>query len=128
MRFLIGTRKGLFRLERRRGEWRLGEPHFLGVPVNNAMRDPRDGSIWALIGHGHWGPKLHVSRDDMKSFEERTCPVFPEGYEIDSVTDMGEHKGPAAVKALSDCQWRVCWQASSRRLGRNPPPRSGREG
>ncbi len=100
MRFLIGTRKGLFRLELRGGDWHLGEPRFLGVPVNNAIRDPRDGSIWALVGHGHWGPKVHVSRDDMKSFDEMTCPAFPEGYEVNSVSDMGEEKCPATVKAL----------------------------
>ncbi|NJN14280.1 MAG: hypothetical protein HC813_01080 [Planctomycetes bacterium] len=64
------------------------------------MRDARDGTLWACIGHGHWGPKLHVSSDDMKSFEERTCPAFPEGCEVDSVTDMGTEKGTAAVKIL----------------------------
>jgi photosystem II stability/assembly factor-like uncharacterized protein len=100
MRLLIGTRKGLLRLEHRRDGWHLSEPHFLGVPVNNAIRDPRDGSVWALLGHGHWGPKLSVSTDDLKSFGETTCPAFPEGCEIDTVTEFGEVKGPATVKVL----------------------------
>jgi len=100
MRFLISTRKGLFRLERRNDGWRLSESHFLGVPVNNAMRDPRDGSIWALLGHGHWGPKIHVSRDRGKTFSEVACPAFPEGYQVNAVSDMGEQKGPANVEAL----------------------------
>jgi len=97
---LIGTRKGLFRLERRRDGWHLESPHFLGIPVNNALRDPRDGSIWACLCHGHWGPKLHVSRDDLRSFRETTCPAFPEGCTVDSVSDFGRRTGPASVKAL----------------------------
>jgi len=100
MRALIGTRKGLFRLERRGGDWRVEGPHFLGVGVTNAVRDPRDGSIWALLDHGHWGPKLHVSRDDFKTFTEQACPAFPEGYEHDAVTEWGQRKGPASVKRL----------------------------
>ncbi len=64
MKALIGTRKGLFRIERRKDGWRIGEPRFLGVPIVNAVHDPRDGSIWACAGHGHWGAKLYVSHDD----------------------------------------------------------------
>ena len=76
MRALIGTRKGLFRLERRRAGWRLSAPHFLGAAVTCARRDPRDGTIHVALEHGHWGPKLHRSRDDLASFEEIACPAF----------------------------------------------------
>jgi photosystem II stability/assembly factor-like uncharacterized protein len=64
------------------------------------MRDPRDGSIWVCLGHGHWGPKLAVSDDDMHSFREVTCPAFPKGCEIDSETAVGRVKGKASVRAL----------------------------
>ncbi|MEM8885284.1 MAG: glycosyl hydrolase [Planctomycetota bacterium] len=100
MRFLISTRKGLFRLERRRDGWHLGEPRFLGVPVLNAKRDARDGSIWACAGHGHWGAKLYVSHDDGENFEERPCPAFPEGTQIDEITEWGQRKEAAVVKHL----------------------------
>ena len=100
MKALIGTRKGLFRIERRRDGWRIGEPRFLGVPIVNAVHDPRDGSIWVCAGHGHWGAKLYVSRDDGANFEERPCPAFPEGYRIDAVTEFGHRDEAAVVKQL----------------------------
>lgn len=97
MRLLVGTRKGLFLLERRRAGWHIAAPQFLGVPVLNAIRDPRDGSVWACVGHGHWGPKLHASRDGPGRFEEKTCPAMPPG--CDRRTSRMEG-GPASVSAL----------------------------
>ncbi len=35
-----------------------------GQPIAYACHDPRDGSIWASIDHGHWGVKLSRSTDD----------------------------------------------------------------
>jgi len=100
MRLLVGTRKGLFRIERRRDGWHIGEPEFLGVPILNAKSDPRDGSVWACAGHGHWGAKLYVARGEGAAFEERPCPAFPEGFEIDAVTEFGHRKEKAVVKSL----------------------------
>ncbi len=100
MRILVGTRKGLFRLERLRDGWHVSAPKFLGVPVLNAMRDGRDGALWACLGHGHWGPKLAVSRDDFDTFTDVDCPKFPDGCEIDTDTPWGKEKTKATVKAL----------------------------
>ncbi|MHC4952350.1 MAG: WD40/YVTN/BNR-like repeat-containing protein [Planctomycetota bacterium] len=100
MKLLVGSRKGLFQIERRAGDWHIRDPHFLGVPSTNALRDARDGSLWALTDHGHWGAKLYVSRDDGKKWDELKCPAFPEGYEIDAVTEFGHRKEPASVKTL----------------------------
>jgi len=75
----IATRKGLFRIERRRAGWHVSEPRFLGAAVDCIDRDPRDGRVWAGLHHGHWGPKLHVSADGGATFRERTCPAFPPG-------------------------------------------------
>lgn len=97
MRILVGTRKGLFPIERRRDGWRIGDPRFLGVPVLNAMEDPRDRSVWACVGHGHWGPKLHASHDGMRTFPEKTCPRLPEGSDARTAR---QPPGPASVKAL----------------------------
>lgn len=100
MRLLVATRKGLFRLERRPRGWRVQGPHFLGVAVTCTMRDPRDGAIWAALRYGHFGPKLHVSRDDFRSFAEVACPAFPEGCAVDAATPMGPRRGPASVRAV----------------------------
>ena len=100
MKALIGTRKGLFRIERRNDGWHISEPRFLGVPILNSVRDPRDGSIWACAGHGHWGAKLYVSHDDGTNSDERTCPAFPEGYRVDAVTEWGHRNEAAVVKYL----------------------------
>jgi photosystem II stability/assembly factor-like uncharacterized protein len=48
-----------------------------GQPVPYAVRDPRDGSIWASIDHGHWGSKLSRSTDDGATFQEVTPPKYP---------------------------------------------------
>jgi len=79
MRGWIATRKGLFVAERLRGGWRVSEPRFLGAAVDCVDRDPRDGTVWAGLHHGHWGPKLHVSTDGGVTFAERACPAFPAG-------------------------------------------------
>jgi len=94
---LVGTRKGLFLVEQRRAGFRIEEPRFLGIPVVNAILDPRDGSVWACVGHGHWGPKLHASHDGMKTFVEKSCPKMPEGADLRTTRQPA---GPASVKVL----------------------------
>ena len=37
---------------------------FPGIAVTAALRDPRDGAIYAALKHGHFGTKLHRSDDD----------------------------------------------------------------
>ena len=46
---LVGTRKGLFVLEGddERREWTLTGPHLTGFAVYHAIRDPRDGTLYA---------------------------------------------------------------------------------
>lgn len=100
MKLLVGSRKGLFQIERRNDGWHVQDPHFIGVPCLNALRDPRDGSLWACTGHGHWGAKLYVSRNDGADWTEVKCPAFPEGYEVAAVTEFGHRKEPAVVKNL----------------------------
>ena len=41
---LVGTRKGLFILsaDKRRRNWAIDGPHFLGQAVHHAVLDPRD--------------------------------------------------------------------------------------
>lgn len=79
---LLGTRKGLLMLERRPDGWQVARTSFLGAPVAYAMEDPRTGTFWASIDHGHWGQKLHRSRDRGMTWEEVTSPKYPEGAEL----------------------------------------------
>ncbi|NNM00388.1 MAG: hypothetical protein HKO62_06530 [Gammaproteobacteria bacterium] len=76
---LIGTRKGTVILERRGGAWRARPICHAGVPVSFAARDPRDGTLWSALDHGHWGPKLSRSRDDGASWEEAPPIKYPAG-------------------------------------------------
>ena len=76
-RLLVGTRKGLFVYQRQRGGWRVAHRAFVGVSCPMALHDPRDGAIYAARGHGHFGIKLHRSRDGGATWTEITAPAFP---------------------------------------------------
>lgn len=69
----VGTRKGLFAVED--GEVRSA-PHFLGVPVTMVLVAGQ--TVYAALDHGHFGTKLHRSRDGGRSFVEVACPAFDE--------------------------------------------------
>lgn len=74
----VGTRKGLFRLRNAGTRWELDGTQFLGDPVTIVRQDPRDGSIYACLDHGHFGVKLHRSVDGGETFEECGVPEYPE--------------------------------------------------
>ena len=76
-RILLSTRKGLLTLERSGGGWGVAAAAFAGIPVTNAMRDPRDGALYAALKHGHFGTKLHRSEDGGRSWQELAAPAFP---------------------------------------------------
>jgi hypothetical protein len=76
-RLLVSTRKGLIVLERKGGYWTLATTAFPGVPVTAALADPRDGTIFAALKHGHFGPKMHRSDDGGRTFVEIGTPAFP---------------------------------------------------
>jgi hypothetical protein len=74
---LIGTRKGLFTLTVDNGRFEMSQPAFPGVKVTNAVRDPRDGALYASLDHGHFGVHLHRSDDDGASWVEIAAPEYP---------------------------------------------------
>jgi hypothetical protein len=76
-RILIGTRKGLFTIARTVNGWMIAATDFLGVPVTTVLRDARDGALYAALKHGHFGPKLHRSDDDGRTWREIGTPAFP---------------------------------------------------
>lgn len=74
---LIGTRKGLFTLSANGSRPSLTGPSFPGVPVTNAVRDPRDGALYVSLDHGHFGVHLHRSDDAGASWAEIAAPDYP---------------------------------------------------
>jgi len=90
---LIGTRKGLVTYRKNgSGQWAYDDTQFLGIPVTIATYDENTGAWWALLDHGHWGTKVHRSKDG-KNWEELAAPKYPDGEEI-------KEGVPAATKLL----------------------------
>ena len=79
---LLGTRKGFIAYNFQNGNWKVENLSFEGIPVSIAYADPRNGNWWACLDHGHWGVKLHYSKDRGKTWVETTAPAFPEGEEV----------------------------------------------
>ena len=88
---LLGTRKGLLILDT--ADWRVRQSFAPGIPVSFAATDPRTGVLWACCDHGHWGQKLHRSRDGGAGWEEVPAPRYPEGATLGDNT-------PATLKYL----------------------------
>lgn len=86
-RILVATRKGLFTLKRRGGEWKIAGADFLADHVSMMLADPRDGRLYAALDHGHFGVKLHRTGDD-GTFEEIAAPAYPEKPESEDDNDI----------------------------------------
>jgi hypothetical protein len=90
-RILVATRKGLFTVERKQKAWGIGKPEFLGDNVSAVLADPRDGSRYAALEHGHFGVKLHRSPASGKPWQECAAPAYPKQPEGETDTDgMGK--------------------------------------
>ena len=74
-RLMVATRKGLFTLARGGSGWTTKLIGFSGTPVTNALR--RNGTVYAALNDGHFGPKLHRSDDDGRHWREIAPPAFP---------------------------------------------------
>lgn len=83
MRCHVSTRKGLFTIERSATGWGITRARFLGDNVTIVRHDPRNGAMYAALNHGHFGVKLHRSRDGGDTWHPIATPVYPprpEGY------------------------------------------------
>jgi hypothetical protein len=49
------------------------------MSISYAVKDPRDGTIWAAMDHAHWGPKLSRSKDDGATWENLSQLAYPKG-------------------------------------------------
>lgn len=100
-RILLGTRKGTFLVSKQQGRWRLTLSGHIGAGVNYVAKDPRTGTLWALLGHGHWGAKLSRSRDDGKTWADAPQIKYPEGarhYLPPPPTETGPGEGAPTLK------------------------------
>jgi photosystem II stability/assembly factor-like uncharacterized protein len=78
-RILVATRKGTFLVEKTNGRWKPRLSGHPGALVNFAACDPRTGTLWAALGHGHWGAKISRSTDGGKTWEDATQIKYPKG-------------------------------------------------
>jgi len=76
-RMLVATRKGLLTLERKGKSWEIVRTDFLSIPVTAVLHDARDGTLYAMLKHGHFGSKLHRSDDAGATWQELPAPAFP---------------------------------------------------
>jgi photosystem II stability/assembly factor-like uncharacterized protein len=74
---MVSTRKGLFEVRKGSRGWAVADAHFLGDNVTLMMRDPRDGTDYAALNHGHFGVKLHRRDKGKKKWKEITTPAYP---------------------------------------------------
>ena len=77
LRLSVATRKGLFELSSRGGEWNVDAVHFVGEPVTATLHDPANDRAIAALRMGHFGVKLRVSADRGKNWEEVASPAYP---------------------------------------------------
>jgi len=78
----VATRKGLFTVERKgrngKGRWEVSGHDFLAENVSVTMEDPRDGSLYAALDHGHFGVKVQRRHKGETTWEELPAPAYPE--------------------------------------------------
>lgn len=78
---LVGTKKGLFRLEGDGGGLEVTARAFAGQSVEYAMRDERTGRYLASVTSWFYGPKIWVTDDPAGEWEQASGVELPEGGE-----------------------------------------------
>jgi photosystem II stability/assembly factor-like uncharacterized protein len=98
---LVGTRKGTFLADKTTGRWKPRLSGHAGSGVNFAARDPHTGTLWALLGHGHWGAKLSRSTDDGATWSDAPQIKYPAGarhYLPPPPSETGPGEGAPTLK------------------------------
>ena len=73
---LIGTRKGLFLVEKIKSDWTIEKAMLLGDPITMVLVDQQNN--WhAAVEHGHFGVKLKRSSDNGNTWDEIATPEYP---------------------------------------------------
>ena len=78
---LVGTKKGLFRLEGDGDGFEITARAFAGQSVEYAMRDPRTGRYLASVTSWFYGPKIWITDDPAGEWEQAEGATLPEGDE-----------------------------------------------
>lgn len=77
-RILVGTRKGLFRIERAgTGRWGIARAWLLGDMVSMVLPERGGRRIHAASSLGHFGVKMQRSSDGGETWAEAPAPAFP---------------------------------------------------
>src|SRR5947199_8291442 len=80
-RLYVATRKGVFTIARRKGRprarWAITRADFLADNASIVLPDRREGAVYVALGHGHFGVKLHRSRDGGRKWEPCATPAYP---------------------------------------------------
>ena len=100
-RILVGTRKGTFLVTRSAPRWQVKLAGHGGNGVNYVARDPHTGTLWALLGHGHWGAKVSKSTDGGATWADATQIRYPEGarhYLPPPPSETGSGEGAPTLK------------------------------
>lgn len=100
-RILVGTRKGTFLVEKSAGRWRPRLAGHAGAGVNFVARDPSSDTLWAALGHGHWGAKLSRSTDGGATWEDAPQIRYPEGARHYLPPPPSEDDDPSAPPAAA---------------------------
>ncbi|WP_437227028.1 WD40/YVTN/BNR-like repeat-containing protein [Planctomicrobium sp. SH661] len=102
LRFFVGTRKGLFTVDKQAGRWEITRVDFLGEPVTMCLHDARDNTLYASLTLGHFGVKLHRSRDLGSTWEECGVPVYPAGATVSARPDNPEETPKQVPASLAE--------------------------
>jgi photosystem II stability/assembly factor-like uncharacterized protein len=100
-RILVGTRKGTFVVDKQSGRWTPRLAGHGGMGVNFVARDPNTGTLWAALGHGHWGAKLSRSTDGGTTWEDAPQIKYPADarhYVPPMPAEDGSETGPVVIK------------------------------
>ena len=90
---LRSDKKGTVYVDRGDIEWAISRAAFVGDNVTLIMHDPRNGDLFAALNHGHFGIKLHRSRDGGRNLERNPAPQYPampEGYDAKTASFTGK--------------------------------------
>ena len=119
---LVGTKKGLFRLEGDAGDggFEVTARAFAGQSVEYAMRDPRTGRYLASVTSWFYGPRIWVTDDPTGEWEQAEGTALPEGDEqaleriwvivpgeADGVLYAGGAPGPLFESRDGGLNWRL---------------------
>ena len=100
----VGTRKGTFIVDKRGGQWTPRLAGHAGMGVNFVARDPSAGTLWAALGHGHWGAKLSRSTDGGETWADAAQIKYPEGARHlvpPPPSEDGDLDGPVKLQAAT---------------------------